>query len=240
MEFRESLANYKTALTTVTQKLIEAKTGKNVPISAIKAWGSLAIVMRFVDHYIDSNPNEAGRAEIADNVTNYLKSSNSDFRGTADGRLLTSLSSLRDELSLLPTKRRDGFKRNLGVIFKVTEAIKLTDNPKDFTDLTRLEGQTVSRLFTSFLPDEFHNQNFLCWFHRLARVGNTLDSFVDLGSDYEGQQSRIKPILPNYLRLVRGVLPDLKFLALHSNLGLVRNYFRMTFGFYKEEQPYVA
>lgn len=236
MELEDSLANY-TKATDIIKETVENKSGLQVPEYTTRAWHNMLVAMRLLDDIIDNSVNVQNRSKLGSDIVGFLNSDENipfDFNPRSTEALIL----LRSDINILNQDKKTSFIGSITLALKVGERIKQADNPKDFALLTRLEGQVLSRLFVHFLPDEFQEGDFPRWFHRLGRVGNLYDSFVDWSSDYKNQETIIYPSPKNRLVAMNQARSDIWYLLTHSQPTLFGALLGHAVSFARKEPTY--
>jgi len=190
--------------------IAEQIAGIPVPPETIQKWKDLLGQIRIVDYRIDNIGNRLERSKLVLELSDFLEGKEVDF--SHDYKLGKAMNNVMQLADSLPENRRAFFINSLKRVLKVTEEIKVEKDVSKFVNMTRLEGQVLSKIFLQFLPDEFMKspeyQKLAQAFTRLGRAGNAYDTFVDLPVDYRERQARIKPTPLNRLLLLGAVLTD--------------------------------
>ena len=185
-----------------------------------------------VDYKLDHITEPEKRAEFTQKLVVFLKDGTVDFSN--DKNLEDAILNIEATTSDLEKEQKEFLYRELSIILKVTEKIKIEQNPIKFIELTKLEGQASAKIFLAFLPKEFKNgENYHKLVHtltRLGRVANSLDNCVDLPDDYKNGQVQMKPNLFNRILLFGGTLTDSVLLLKDTGLSkdLIKQFFKGT------------
>lgn len=183
-----------------------------LPVKTHSSWRILLTSMRLFDHELDNASNPFRRSELKEEVIRLLERNTTNKSNFGNQDLDDSANVLASEIHSLPEASRSYFLRNLKLIFNVTEKIRNVDSAKQLAHLTRLEGQLTSHLFLAFLPQETKtNLNFIKkarWFKRLGRLGNLVDSTIDMTDDYQGEEILVKPTAANRVTLIKSGITD--------------------------------
>lgn len=172
------------------------------------------------------------RAKFTQKLIVFLKGDTVDF--SDDEGLKGAMLNIEAATSDLKKEQKEFLYRELSIILKVTEKIKIEQNSVKFVELTKLEGQVTAKIFLAFLPEEFKKgKNYHKLVHaltRLGRVANSLDNCVDLSNDYKNGQAQIKPNVFNRIFLFGGVLTDSVLLLKDIGLSksLIKQFFKGT------------
>ena len=204
----------------------------SVPEDIIAKWKILLTSIRMVDYKLDHITEPEKRAEFTQKLVVFLKDGTVDFSN--DKNLEDAILNIEATTSDLEKEQKEFLYRELSIILKVTEKIKIEQNPIKFIELTKLEGQASAKIFLAFLPKEFKNgENYHKLVHtltRLGRVANSLDNCVDLPDDYKNGQVQMKPNLFNRILLFGGTLTDSVLLLKDTGLSkdLIKQFFKGT------------
>ncbi|OGI71377.1 hypothetical protein A3B84_00775 [Candidatus Nomurabacteria bacterium RIFCSPHIGHO2_02_FULL_35_13] len=217
-----STQNYERAAKTLGI-IVEQISELSIPEKIIQDWKILFASIRIVDHKIDHIVEIEKRQRFIQEISSFLKRNVVDFSNDKD------LERAMSNIEILSANLKDGQKEIfydlLLDILKITEKIKVEEDPEKLVDLTRLEGQITSRIFILFLPEEFKLSNkynkLIHALTRLGRVGNSFDSFVDLPLDYANKQIRVRPNVLNRMLFFGAVLSD--GLSIIKDTGLFRD-----------------
>lgn len=195
--------------------------GLALPDSLYHRWRGLFKVLRHVDFKLDSEKDIHKRKTFETEIIEFLQQKRHLCFGDEDwsGELTT----LRGDLTELG--HTDDFLRHLKMIFKVGDRLRSTENPDEYAQLTRLEGQITSKLFADFIPDDTScNQailKFNRWFSRLSRLGNVIDSIIDLPEDSRLGEVRVKPDFKTRFALSNAALKDVPATWSHTPTSIL-------------------
>jgi hypothetical protein len=182
----------------------------SVPEETVQHWKTLSSAMFVVDDRLDSIAEVEARKQFTRSITDSLKGNVPEFSEDKDlGRAVLRLENLA---SSLQGSQKEFFSNLLSRILKVTEKMKVEENPRKLVDLRRIEGQIAVQIFLPFLPEEFRvskkYQQLVHALTRLGRASNAFDSFIDLPADYRTGQVKVQPTIPNRLLFLGAVLSD--------------------------------
>lgn len=220
--FEKSRRNYEKAANTLAV-LVEEIQGLSVPEKTIQDWKTLLSAIRVVDDRIDHTMEVAKRNLLVEKIKSSLKGTLSDFSSDAD--LENAMQNIQNLSAGLGEEKEHFFHNLLSVIMKVTEEIKVEEDPQAVVRLTQLEGQITAKLFLPFLPEEFRQSgNYQKLVHALARLGraaNSFDTLIDLPTDYKNKGVRIKPTVFNRVLFLGAVLSNSS--SMLKDTGLSKN-----------------
>ncbi len=222
---REQNIGYGTAAS--FRKVTECELGTTVPDSTFNAWISLSRTMRIADDTIDSESDEQVRKAIYDSAINMLSDHTSALSVDGD-RLATEMRSLRSHLATLSEDQRASFIGSLKNLLRITEMLKMIDDPAKLARYTMLEGQVTSRLYTSFLPECYARLDgygkYLKYTTRLSRAVNALDTLVDFPRDYAEGNTRVMPTPGNVAVFAAQTVRNTVFVATHTGRELLTSF----------------
>lgn len=214
----ESLSKYEKVADTLS--LIAQEIGEvPVPEETVENWRTLLAILYHTDHYLDSI---TSREEKETKIEMLKKALREGGRGDDVflGEVLDQIDVLTKDFSL---DDKQFFSRSLTMLLTATEAVGESEDAKEAAKNTLLEGQVSSRLFLPFLSKEFRESDeyheFVTLLAKLGRVGNSLDTLVDMPKDYRDGQIRIKPTLYNRTVFLGTVLVQGKELLQDKNLS---------------------
>lgn len=191
-------------------KVTESVTHTPLDSRIINAWETTLAVLCLADHKIDTEQSFSKRKLFIDKSIAFLAGEVQDFDD--DSRLKDYMYKLKEELNQVGNDRKKYFIRNLKLLCGVTEKLKRETNSSRFSALTRLEGQITSKLFLTFLPDEYRGSSSyreLCiLFGRIGRSSNVFDTILDMSDDYENGETKIQPSIFNRAALLGSTLGD--------------------------------
>lgn len=201
----------------------------HVPENIVDKWKILLTAIRVIDHKLDHIIKPEDRAKFTEKLIVFLKGGIVDFSN--DKELEGAMLNVEIATSDLEKEQKEFLYRELSIILRVTEEIKIEQNYVKFIELTKLEGQATAKIFLAFLPEEFKKGgNYHKLVHsltRLGRVANSLDNCVDLPDDYKNGQVKIKPNVFNRVLLFGRVLTD--SILLLKDIGLSKDLIRQFF-----------
>lgn len=212
--------------------IIKEISSLSVPEHVIEKWKALLTSIRIVDYKLDHIREPEEREKFTQKLIVFLKDGIADFSNDKD--LESAMLNIETTTSNLEKESKEYLYRELSIILKVTEKIKIEQNSAKFVELTKLEGQATAKIFLAFLPKEFKkSENYHKLVHaltRLGRIANSLDNCVDLPDDYKNGQTQIKPTVFNRILLFGGVLTDSVSLLKDIGLtkGLIKQFFKGT------------
>ncbi len=179
----------------VLRTLAEHASELKVPQETVEKWKKFFPSISIVDYRIDNAPHPKERAQLARDISDFLQGRQVDF--AADGEMEKALLDLRGLYEGLSQEKQEYFLRTLKMILDVTESVKQEKDVAQFTKLRMLEGQLISKIVLTFLPDEYvqspEYRKLMQTCVHIGRAVNVLDSFVDSPEDYERGQTRIEP-----------------------------------------------
>jgi len=199
-----------------------------IPEKTIADWKVLMSSAYVVDHNIDHIPDPDKRILLMQKIFSFLKDEVVDFSDNKD--LEKALQDIKNLSQGLTENQKQFFLNSLFRVLKITEMMKVEENPKNLVNLRRLEGQSYLKSFLPFLPEEFRQSDdyhkLVHVLTRLLRAGNTFDSLIDLPDDFKDKQIKIKPSLANRMLFLSYVFSDglsgLKDIGLLKNMVLAR------------------
>ncbi|MCX6753496.1 MAG: hypothetical protein NTV03_00325 [Candidatus Nomurabacteria bacterium] len=194
----------------VLASIAEEISGIPIPKKTLEDWRTLLASVRIVDDRLDHIYDNQERSKFEENMIRLLKGENINLSN--DTYLKKASQDVIKLLSTLDDNQKKYFINSISNFFEITEKIKIEDDEKEYVKLTRLEGQIASRVFISFLPEEFKQSNnyqkLLHAMTRLGRMGNSFDNLIDFKSDYAENQIKIKPNILNRALLLGAILTD--------------------------------
>ena len=194
-----------------------AQSGKElfeVPIDqpTTELWRDILRAVRAADIVIDVTQDDADRRRLIDGALSYLAAiEESDFT-TGFMEIDTEIKNLRERLFTLDPHIRERFLDKLAQLCHVTEQLRKAPTSHEYAQLTRLEGQLTTRLFSLTASEHAKSspgfQAFTQWFARLGRLGNVVDSVADMPPDYDSGLTIIQPTLSNRVSLLTSSATD--------------------------------
>ena len=192
--------------------ITEQVVGLDLPKEVVSKWKSLLKSTGVVDHNLDKISDSKVREEFTSRLVAFLGGQNVDF--SYNNKLDLAMKNIMNLADGLSNDRKiflfDALKR----VLIVTEKLKTEKGISKFTNLTRLEGQVLIKIFFQFLPPEFADpknpkcRKLMKVFSRLGRIANSMDTFFDLPQDYMNGETRLKPTVLNRLVLVGAIVAD--------------------------------
>ena len=183
-----------------------------VPEETIEDWRTLMRLLYKTDHALDSiaSPDEKNEK---------IKVFKDALHGTPKGKDVFVEETLEEIDTLTKNfseEEKRFFLRLLSMLLTTTEEVSKSMDAHTAAKYTLLEGQITSRLFLPFLSREFREsdqyEKFVSLIATLGRIGNGLDTLVDLPTDYQNGQIQTKPTLYNRAIFLGTVLTQTKSL----------------------------
>ncbi len=195
----------------------------NVPIDkpTIELWRDILMAVRAADIVIDITQDDSDRSRLIDGALNYLAAIEELEFTTGFMEIDIEIRNLRERLFTLDPHIRERFLDKLAQLCHVTEQLRKVPTSHEYAQLTRLEGQLTSRLFSLTASEQAKSapgfQAFTKWFARLGRLGNVVDSVADMPPDYDSGLTMIQPTLSNRLSLLSSSAQDVLFVMRNVN-----------------------
>lgn len=182
----------------------------SVPEKTLEEWRVLSFSTRIIDNTLDNITDPTERLGFSKKIISFLRGNMADF--STDEDLEKAILDVKNLYASLEENKGEFFIDSLSRILKITEKIKIEENPRKIVTLTRIEGQIAARFYLSFLPQEFKlSDKYRQLVHALTRLGraaNSFDSFIDLPDDFENKQVQIKPTILNRTLFLGAALSD--------------------------------
>jgi len=180
-----------------------------VPENIITDWKIFGRAVYIIDHELDEIINTYERKDFQKKLEDFLGGKEENFSNEDVQKAMLEIRRLSNNLE---PDQRIFLTNSLLRVLRITEEMKLEENPKKLVILNRLEGQAFAKSFLAFLPYEFRqNDRYKKLLHsltRLGRVANSLDSFLDMPTDYSNRKIRISPLFVNRILFVSAILSD--------------------------------
>lgn len=190
-----------------------------VPEETIEDWRTLMGLLYRTDQVLDSI---ASPDEKSDKIKLFKEA----LHGASKGQDMFVDETL-EELDVLTKdfseEDRRFFLRLIAMLLTTTEEVSKSMDAHTAAKYTLLEGQITSRLYLPFLSREFREsdqyETFVSLLAKLGRVGNGLDTLVDLPTDYQNGQIQTRPTLYNRAIFLGAVLTQTKSLLQDRQLS---------------------
>jgi hypothetical protein len=231
-----SLERYSKVAKTI-RAVFESQSQRPVSDTTYEAWQVLGETVHVFDTRLDSLSDPVARKELLSSTLNFYDES-TDSLDREGEEVREYLAHLKTKVDSLPEQQRASFRQSIGIIFDITEQLKTTTDLKEYARLRKLEGQVTSKLYTAFLPADFKAAETYPQLHRfftrIGRVGNILDSVIDIPADFKSGEVKIMPSLANRFKLIGNSFGDVAYVVRHSSSDLRRKMIKSVRRVYKD------
>ena len=183
-------------------------------------WQDIFVMGCYGDYILDSNASSEEKNEFRAKFLHILNDESTERN--EPGMVMESVYNVRDGLNTFFPDRKQRYLSALGRLMEVGEGLKTEKDIKKYTFQRRLEGQLTAQLLLSVVePTDDNTHQFSLWLNRLSRAANVFDSVMDLASDYQEDQTVIKPDIISRLSLIRYTVKDAAYVLSKSNFRTV-------------------